>query len=110
MNVANLMSVFGMDGRNRQEQRGSFVMLTDELERNGCMEGNGCDYDRVLDSVLKLRRMARDGRLQLSRAQKTRALKMINVVKVRALLHGTMDGMDTFRKLDSVSSDLSREL
>lgn len=87
-----------------------FLGLATRLEDTLSASEAACMCDEVVDVALRLRNMLSDGGLSLTRREKVSVLKSITRAKVRAFMSGDDDASDTFRTLDSISSDVVRLL
>ncbi|MFH1393339.1 MAG: hypothetical protein ABII71_06325 [Candidatus Micrarchaeota archaeon] len=85
--------------------RSRFIGLTSELEGSMPADFN-CRCDRLIDVAMELRNMLKAEELALSRKEKVDVVKMLTRAKVKAFMLGTPHSFDTFRALDSISSDV----
>lgn len=98
-----------MFGGEVMKSKKRFLAVASTLETAVAYDDSS-KYDLMIDAAAQLRTMLTGDDVALTRADKVRVLKSLTKAKVRAFMKGTTESYQTFRTLDTISTDIVKLL
>jgi len=98
--------MFGGEGMKSKKK---LLAVTSALETAVAYDDNS-KYDLMVDAATQLRSMLAGDDVLLTGSDKVRILKSLTKAKVRAFMQGTTESYQTFRTLDTITTDIVKLL